>query len=91
MRCPTWVHLTIAANDSEVAGRKHDLNFEADRIGVRCDDCAVVLTNCFKSNRKSKARAVVFPGVAIRFFYTEEWLEDLLQQLPGDTRTVIAD
>src|SRR6202011_4731682 len=76
---------------SEVAGRKHDLNFETDGVGVRCDDCPAVLTNCLESDRESKACAVGCPWIATRFFYTKEWLEDLLQQLSRNARTVIAD
>ena len=76
--------LMIAANDlrssrSRVGGRKHDLNFKADRIGVRCDDCAAMLTNCLKSNRQSETGAIVCPWTAIWFLYPEEWSEDLLQ------------
>ena len=76
--------LMIAANDlrssrSRVGGRKHDLNFKAHRIGVRRDDCAAMLTNCLKRDRKSKACALIPPGIAVWSLYTEEWSEDLLQ------------
>jgi hypothetical protein len=64
---------------SDVAGGQHNLNFEADWIGVRCDDCAAVLTNCLESNRQSKACALVCPWIANWFLYTEKWLKDLLQ------------
>src|ERR1700688_3090701 len=76
---------------SGLGSRQRDLNFEADRMGVRCDDCAAVLTNGLESDRQSKARAVVCPWISVWFLYTEERLEDLLQQLFGDTGTVIAD
>ena len=82
-RCDADVMLacrfTIGPIPSGVAGRQHDLDFEADRIGIRCDDCAAVLTYCLESNRKPKARPVLCPWIATWFPYTEERLENLLQ------------
>ena len=64
---------------SGVGSRYRDLDFEADRTHVRCDDCAAVLTNCLKSDRQSKAGAFVCSRIATRFLYPKERLEDLLQ------------
>jgi hypothetical protein len=79
MRRPKWMPLRLRRMTSELTGREHDLNFEADRVGVRRDDCTAVLTNGLESDRKAKARAIVFPWTVTCFLYTEEWSEDLLQ------------
>src|SRR6266404_2746160 len=83
--------LSVVVITSDVACRQCDLNFEADRFGSRCDDCAAVLTNCLLSNRQPQAGALVCSCIAIRIFYTEEWLEDFLQRIPRNARAAIAD